>query len=426
MVLSGALLAPGGAAAQSLEERVQALEEQTAKKDKEKKESDIVVKWEPAPSIKSADGNFEMNIRGRLFLDAGFVSDKDGSMDVDATEARTARLGIEGLAWKTIKYKFEIDFADNEVDVKDAYLQWKSPIADITLGQFKTPNSLEELTSSRYITFVERASFTDAFLLERMLGIGFGWGGEANDVGWSLSLGAFRGNFGTGDDQEGTVLAARGTLGPKFNDVQLHIGGSVRYQNAGEGQALFRYRQRPHAHLSAERFVDTRAIAEEDLFYGAEAALVFGPFSVQGEYAWNRADLAPAFVMPGFDDPTFSGGYVDVSFFITGESRAYEADSGEFGRIKVNKPVFQGGPGAWQVAYRYDMIDLNDEAIRGGEQDTHIVGVNWHLNRHTRIMYNYNRSKVTDANGSAGLIALNGLDGENVINGHTIRAQVDW
>ena len=50
--------------------------------------------------------------------------------------------------------------------------------------------------------------------------------------------------------------------------------------------------------------------------------------------------------------------------FLTGETRSYK--EGEFGRIKVKNPVLGGGKGggwgAWQIAGRYDVIDLTDKA----------------------------------------------------------------
>ena len=63
--------------------------------------------------------------------------------------------------------------------------------------------------------------------------------------------------------------------------------------------------------------------------------------------------------------PTYKGWYVDASWFITGETRNYEAEEGIFGRTKVKKPVFrrQRGWGAWQIAGRYDVIDLSDEPL---------------------------------------------------------------
>ncbi len=372
----------------------------------------IKVKWEPAPSIKSPDGRFEMNLRGRIYADAAFVSDKDGSPNIDATEFRTARLGIEGKAWKDIKYKFEVDFAGNKTTIKDGYIQWHGP-AKFTFGQFKTPNSLEEQTSSRYTSFMERAAFTDAFGFARQLGAGISTSGKI----WSANVGVFRGNASSGNKDEGSTVAGRITFGPKLGAAQLHLGGSFRHRKAGKDQALFRYRQRPHAHL-ADRFINTDHIASKDDFYGVEAAAILGPVAVQAEYGWLNANvgaLAPS-------DPTFTGGYVEASWFLTGESRPYSASKGAFGRPKVRNPVFEGGFGAVQLAVRYDMIDLSDKTFMGGEQDTYLVGINWYLNRNTRFMVNFAHSDISKAFN----VAANGVDGKNNVDALSLRAQVDW
>ena len=383
----------------------------TEKKANAKGDAPLKVKWEPAPKISSPDGNFEMNLRGRLLVDSAYISDGDGNDDIKATEFRAARLGIEGKAWGNVKYKFEADFAGDEVTVKDAYVQLKGP-AKLTFGQFKTPNSLEEQTSSRYITFMERASFTDAFGLARQIGIGAGLGGD----NYTLNVGVFRGSNGTDNEDEGLTFAARATYGAKFGDAQMHFGASFRHRNQGDDQSNIRYRQRPHAHL-ANRFVATDKIADKDTFFGVEAASVFGPLSVQGEWAFVKANLSDTTV--GQNDPTFSGGYIEASYFLTGEKRAYSAKKGSFGRIKIKD---QDGMGAVQLAVRYDRIDLTDEGFWGGEQDTYLVGASWWVNRYTRFMANYSHSSVNEAFN----VSSNGADGQNSINTFGLRAQVDW
>ena len=50
--------------------------------------------------------------------------DITGRPDVSAVELRRARLGVEGVVWYDVKYKFEADFADNEVAIKDAYVAY--------------------------------------------------------------------------------------------------------------------------------------------------------------------------------------------------------------------------------------------------------------------------------------------------------------
>lgn len=379
--------------------------------------SPMKVKWEPAPSIASPDGLFEMNIRGRLYADAAFANDANDSMNVDATELRSARLGIEGKAWSDIKYVFEVDFAGEKTTINDAYLNWKGNMpAAISVGYFKTPNSLEEQTSSRFTTFMERASFTDAFELERQIGLAL----SSHGKNWAASLGVFRGSAGSAFAQEGAMVAGRATFSPTIGDAQVHLGGSFRYRDNAPGQPAFHYRQRPHLHL-ADALIATPNIAESDLFYGAETALLLGALTIQAEYSWLDADLVTA--APGIESPTFSGGYVDVSWFLTGEHRAYNPEKGVFERVKVNRPVFDGGPGAWQAAVRWDRIDLSDGSIFGGEQNSIIVGVNWHLNPHARMMFNFAHSEIREA---FDLTSSGDLNGKNSADVFGARAQADW
>lgn len=415
------------AAAQStedLQKQIDALQQQMNELKAAKKKdsgSDIKVKWEPAPKISSADGRFEMNMRGRLLIDAGWVNDDADLSKVDATEFRAARLGIEGKAWNNVKYKFEADFAGNEVDITDAYIGYDLGVGEVMVGNFKTFNSLEELTSSRYITFMERGGITDAFGFERQLGVGGQFGGD----NWSFGVGVAKGTANGGSNSnQGETFSARATFAPKIGDGQIHMGASYRYRKQGEDEALLRYRQRPHNHL-ATRFIDTKTFSKKDELFGLELAGVYGPFSMQGEYMILKATRDVAAV--GFDNPKFDGWYVDASYFITGESRKYSADDGSFGRVKVKNPVHDGGFGAWQVAVRYDVVDLTDEGIFGGEQKTWIVGVNWHLNDYSRIMMNYSKSDVKEAFLlSTGSSALVGADGKNDIDAFGVRFQVDW
>lgn len=376
----------------------------------------MVKKAEPAAAMSTRDGMFEWNLRGRLFADTAWISDSDNSTDIHASEFRAARLGIEGKAWKKVKYIIEADFADNEVDVKDAYLRYQGQVADFTVGHFKTANSLEEITSSRHITFLERSTLTDAFGFDRQLGIEVSFGNDNS----KFSAGVFQGGNGVGNDDEGLTIAARGHYTFDLNDTGfIHTGASFRHRDVGDDQSSLRYRVRPPAHLS-DRFINTGRISDSDTFYGAELAGVFGPFHVAAEYGVQEANLsAPA---AGQSDPSFHGYYLEAGWFLTGEQKGYKADSGKWDRPKVNKPLHDGGFGAWQIAARYDITDLSDEGIFGGEQENITLGVNWYLNRHTRFMANYTTSDVKDAF----LVAANGADGANDIDSFGLRFQVDW
>ncbi len=397
-------------------------------------ESNVEVEWAPSPTIRSKDGNFEVHVRGRVFADAAWLEDDDSNVNGGqgnqgvASELRAARLGIEGKAWKEVDYKFEIDFADNEVDIKDATVGYKWA----TVGQFKTQNSLEELTSSRFLTFLERGAFTDAFNLDRRIG----FGGKVGGDNWGVDSGIFSQNAGEQAINENFAVATRGhyafDLGGEETNI-IHLGAHSRYRfcdsENSDGISATRcanesvqYRQRPFFHTSRVRHIDTGTITgvEGDVLAGGEFAWVGGPFSVQAEGAYthvfrNRDEL---------NSGDLWGGYVDVSYFVTGESRGYSKGSGKFGRVKVKDALFEpGGFGAIQLAGRFDYVSLTDSdaGIEGGEQYSGIVGVNWYMNNHVRFVLDYAHTEVIN-----GPEAVNEDDGDNSINGVGLRAQVDF
>ena len=396
---------------------------------------DLKVKWKGAPELSSKDGKFKMKVRGRLQADYEAINQDQaitGQPDVSAAEIRRARLGVEGLLWGDVKYKFEVDFADNNTALKDAYLEYIGLCEGlgIRVGNFKNFNSLEHMTSSRFITFMERAAFVDAFELDRQIGAGVVF---AQDH-YTISAGV----YGPHASDDSTWLrdvktgAARVTVAPiNEKDRVVHLGASWRTRHGGEdlrsnpiptNDQFFRYRARGADFHLADRFIATPQIFNQDTFWGLEAAVVLHSWSLQGEYSQLHADIAPGFVG---NNPTYNGWYVETSYFLTGEHRHYK--KGAFARPKVLRPVFEGGPGAWEIAGKYDVLNLSDEATTitscttCGDQRTWLVGVNWWLNDHTRLMFDYNESTI----GGGFLAGANANDGAK-IRGFGTRAQVDW
>ena len=297
---------------------------------------DLKVKWKGAPELSSGDGKFKFKVRGRINLDYGSI-DQDrqvtGEDDINAIELRRARIGVEGVVYYDWKYKFEVDFAGNESEIKDAYIAYANwgpwEKSEIILGNHFVANSLEEMTSSRFITFLERASFIEAFELDRRIGGGV-WVGDKH---WSFQTGYYGATPG---DQEmffddTTAASVRGTVAPINNDTTVvHLGASYRHRNAGTleetGAAdLFRYRARGADLHLADRFVATPQIGANDDLFVLEGAFVWNRFSVQGEYAQLETDVPTTI---GRVSPTYSGWSVDASVFLTDDMRNYVADVG--------------------------------------------------------------------------------------------------
>lgn len=338
--------------------------------------------------VESADGSFEGQLGGRLMLDYAYY-DADQIDLGSGSEIRRARLFASGKLWKVWKFKFETDFAANEVDIKDAYIQYGGfkPLS-IKAGNFKEPFNIENLTSSRFITFMERALPVEAFTPDRNLGLQLHTYGNI----WQAAIGL----FGEGIDSPGTEespeesqsygTAARASVAPINNEGRvLHVGGAFEWRTGYQGDEV-RYRARPESHVTNVRLVDTGAIdnVDDTLKFNGEIAGVLGPWSLQGEYV--RTDVSRT---DGSEDVDFNGWYVYGSWFLTGESRPYDAEDGSFDRVAPNSVLGKGGYGAWEVAVRYSSIDLDDQDIVGGKEDNITLGVNWYPTSHTRLMFNY-------------------------------------
>src|SRR5687768_14561326 len=88
---------------------------------------DLKVKWKGAPELSSADGKFSFKVRGRLQTDYNAIDqdfDITGRPDVSSAELRRARLGVEGVLFYNVAYKFEVDFANDVTAIKDAYVEY--------------------------------------------------------------------------------------------------------------------------------------------------------------------------------------------------------------------------------------------------------------------------------------------------------------
>ena len=366
---------------------------------------------EPVSTLAKSDG-WSFKPRGRLMFDAGFTNapDSTGASDGFGNEVRRARLGASGDMPGGFGYKFEVDFAGNEISVADAILSYENGPIEIAIGQHNNFQSLEELTSSLHTTFIERAAFTDAFGFERRLGASITY--ARGDV--LAQAGVFTDNL-EDTDSKNRGADARIVFMPKAGDTQLHFGGSFHYNDLDDPAAQLRYRQRPLVHFTSQRFIDTRSMgADSETGYGLEAAAIAGRFHAAAEGYWQSVD------MPGVaDDPTFFGGYVEAGVFLTDDTRGYKG--GKFDRTKPSSPVGEGGIGSVQFTLRYDHLNLNDAGILGGRQAGYFAALVWKPTDYTALMLNYGRLQYTDA-----ILPTAGGDTSYGVDAIGMRAQIDF
>lgn len=320
-------------------------------------------------------------------IDYTAANAEEADLSIDAGELRRARLGV-----KSSRFKLELNTdRSGEIEVTDAYVEFAPGNTNWTIrvGQFKPPGSLDEQTSSRFTTSLERAAFTDAFLFDRRLGAAV----SAKGTNWTFVAGAYGGDLNDTPTSEGLALAARYTHVPvQSENALVHVGASVRYTETDNHQSLIRNRQRPFAHLPG-RIVSTGPIANSDMFYGLEAAGIFGAAFVAGEVGILTSD-GPS----GSSDQV--GGYIESGVFLGG-AKGYK--DGKFDRPIVTHQVGEGGLGALALFARIDVLDQSDAAIDGGRLDTMIAGADWYPTRHTRIALNMFHSDATFGATDSGL-----------------------
>lgn len=349
----------------------------------------------------------------------------------NGSEPRRARLFIKGDAFHIIDYKLQFAFDySSTLHYKDLFFTVKELpyLGHVRVGHYKEPFSLDQLTSSKYITFMER-NLADVFAPARNVGIMAFDQSEDNRMTWAI--GAFKDQIADDpptfhDDHAASAVTMRYTFTPWYDEASggrglLHTGVGYSYRDATRDRV--RFRQRPESHLCC-RVVDTGWIPTEDYqLFNAELACVYGPFSLQSEYIMTSVNRL------GGGTANFDGVYCQASYFLTGEHRRYRRSDGTFGRVKPFENFFrvrdadgcmQMGMGAWEVAYRYSYLDLNDAGIIGGRVSDHTLGLNWYLNPYTRVMWNYVRSDVNRPPAGGGAA----IDGAMDI--FEMRAQIDF
>lgn len=423
--------------------------------------------WKEGAYLETSDKAFKMKWRGRTQFDAvGFADSDDafrgltGNQQHNAVDFRRLRLGTEGTLYEQFDFAVELDFINTfntngstnvfapNNNIKNAFDRqffgvpaptdvWvgvhELPIVgNARIGNVKPANGLEHANSSRFLDFMERSLNQDAFVGRFNNGFQPGilinnWN-EDQTMTYQSTLCQNSYNV-FAYEASGYDAATRVTWTP-INDKAshgrylLHLGLSVTNRDTVDGQARIRARGSVRNGISQS----WSNVADTTIFYSTsetliipEVAAVYGPWHFQAEYfgQWNynvQNQVGSVTFNPGPNQGTayFQGYYGQVSYFLTGEHREYEGKNGCFGRVVPYENFHlirrKGCPplrtrGAWQVLYRYCLLDLNDPALAlvnnanaaagafnnvgGGTVIDHTIGLNHFLNPNMKLQYNF-------------------------------------
>ena len=402
-------------------------------------------------TIESPNGENSISLTGRVHFDgraydynrddntaSGLTASTASAVGADTFDIRRARIGIKYKFGKYYSGEVTANTVGTSSDVLDVgYLDvaWFEQ-AKFRFGQFKMPFSLEQLTSSNNIGFIER-SFVDSFIPAKERGLQvFG----EPVTGFTYALAASNGTTATGSSvtgAEGDVrvdnkdIIGRVTVNfaelMKNKEAVFHLGGAFSAGDSpiGTGFGTFRTEARGATYLTAPA-LNTSNTANLDKTidrkrYGLEFAAATGPFKIQTQYVKVDHSFQGASAIDA-DIKTY---YVEGLWALTGEKHADRYKAGAFGGIKPIKEfdasTFTGG--AWELGARYsslDASDFNSVAIGGvvsaaatgySRVKGYTLGVKFLPNMNSRFMLEYVGTDFENPTGSAiaaGGIAVNG------------------
>jgi phosphate-selective porin OprO/OprP len=357
------------------------------------------VTYKDGLQLSDTDGSNTFKIGGRIMYDLGWQTGED-KLGGSQAEVRTARIDIKGRLNGNVSYKANYDLAnkDGKVAIKDLYMEFDD-LYGVRVGHFKEPQSLNYMTSSKYITMIERAGIVNAINPGRNSGVGTSR--QIND-NTTLAFGLFKDASNGFSDTSGQWSATcRATH--LFSD-SLHVGASGS-SRSGSGTGVVidpvtgevtdpgsASNTRPGHHMAGKvTLADGDVNLQDSTLYGLEAAWLNGPFSLQAEYISQSFDT--------LNDAEVNGYYVTASWFLTGEHRPYSKSGGVFSRVVPSKDG-----GAYELTARLDHSQGED--IDTVEVDDLIIGINWYTGRNSRIMLNYVMADIDESGAESSYDAL--------------------
>ena len=343
-----ALSAAMPSAAQDVESRLKALEEEVAalKRENAQLRRDLGLEVEARqPDVRTSGATTSVQIGGLIQAQAedGARVDDRFSDDRPRVFLRRARLNVAGRFLDEFSFRTELDLAGSlgsasgaRAQLTDAYVAWgRFRAANIRAGQFKTPFGFEQSYLDPRLYTIERSLANDRLTASRQIGVQIS--GDIVPDRFTYAAGAFNGNGTnvTTNDNGRFLLAGRlaGAVVAR-RTLRVNIGGNA-FTTRDTGTVLG-----PEFGFANNTFTGRRTAA------GADMQAISGPFELWTEYLTSTfdSDSARAFRARGW--------YAQASWLAPGQ------------RI--------------QFVGKYDAFDPNDAHGRDGIHTT-TLGINYFI-----------------------------------------------
>ena len=361
----------------------------------------------------------------------------------DAVNFRRARLRLDGTLGEQYDWAAEYDFVNqinayNQIDPLHPSLGPLPEVTDLWLQMRDVP--FVGPFNDGFVPGIQATNGTDDGLL--------GW-----QIGEFVNTAA---PFGFSDFAGGSLTTGRVVWLPAYADggrQLLHLGLAGRTMQPHNGLVRFRSRgalwNGPPGPDNAI-YADSGVLAGSwQNMLGTELVANRGPWSLQAEYfgSWlydaSTTDIGPLSTA-GYQPPPgtpvgtvfYQGGYAEMGWFLTGESRTYSLAEHRFDRPLPRRMLMLSrsrpwGKGAWQAVARYNYLCLSDGQVDGGVLNGATLGLNWLLTPYARVVFNYDYTyrdyrSTPWASAPSGPVPAPSYDGSGGIHGFGTRLAFDF
>ncbi len=338
---------------------------------------------------------------------------------------RRARIGIKSQLNEHWAGEIDTDFTNGNFEIKDALLRYSNGDFGVRAGNFKEDFSMEQTTTSRYLSMMERPMAVQTFAPSRHIGVDLrvrhDWFYASAGVFFQALEGAEMATYiedaekDFGHDQ-GMSYTGKIVFNPLWDapDYGVHIGGGISYRTPKtdadpDDYGGFRYSSRNSTSINRRKYLDTDrhpGVTDHELLWNVELAGHYKGFRLQGEYiSMNnilKKDLTGFY--QGIKDYRFGGWYAMASCLLFGGEHRYNLAESEF-----TQPSRGRSWGDIELVARYDYLDLNDRNIYGGSGENYTFGINYYVNSNVKFVLNYQYSK-NDRYANAKGDCVTGLD----------------
>ena len=378
--------------------------------EKKKKEQDppatFRFTWKDHPSLEIGKRT-HVDFRARVQSDVLGSDTASGEADVSSPDLARRRIGVSGDIEHVVEFQVERELGDDE-PWRDLYANYHQfDVVQVQAGKFKLPFSLDENTSVSNLDFVYRSLAANQLAPGRDRGVMVH--GRLFRRALRYEIGAFDHDGRNGRTRNAArvfgerTLAGRLTVQPfrsvesKLTDLQIGVAFTTSDVPLGFPSL------RGQTFLHASFFDPDFWVQGQRRRTGLELRWRPGPFSVKSEYMRVTTERRGQSVEDSDLSPLLATAwYISGTWAVTGEKKLD-------GLNQPRRPLFQGGYGAIELAWRLERLafgslakgdvpsqSMRADVIAGNADRAMTFGVNWYLNRWIKLQFNAIKESLTD------------------------------